>query len=461
MTANETTTLAQVLSACARNQERDLNDLFTLLSQPSISTQNIGVRECAELVKSLLDDAGLATRLIESSGHPFVYGEYPAPAGAPTVLFYGHYDVQPPEPLDAWLSPPFEPTIRDGRIYARGVGDNKGQFFAHIAALRAWRETTGGFPIGIKFLAEGEEECGSPHIEEFVKNHRALLDCDLVYTSDGPMLDDDAPTIEYGVRGMVYVELRAKGPSHDLHSGNWGGLVPNPAWTLVHLLATMFTPDGDILIEGFHDGITPMSAAGKAAIERLTLDQAATLATVGVTELPAPKEASYFSRTMERPTCNIAGFSSGYEGVGSKTIIPSTAMVKLDFRLVPDQDPDDIFRKIDAHVLKHAPEVEIQHFGGMRPSSTPLENRFVPVVQAAVTSGFGIEPVEIPIAGGSLPDAVWTKDLGRPSFLVPYANRDEANHSPNENLVLENFYAGIRTSANLLAGLAALDDPGR
>ena len=446
--------LSDVLAACTANRDRDLGDLFTLLSQPSISTQNIGVRECAGLVQGLLEQAGLTTRLIESSGHPFVFGEYPAPAGAPTILFYGHYDVQPPDPLEAWVSPPFEPTIRNGRIYARGVGDNKGQFFAHIAALRAWHETTGGFPVGVKFLAEGEEECGSPHIEAFVKANAGLLDCDLVYTSDGPMLDDDAPTIEYGVRGMVYVELRAKGASHDLHSGNWGGLVPNPAWTLTHLLATMFSPEGEILIDGFHDDIKPVSPAGKAAMNRLKLDQQASLASVGVEKLPAPEGASYFSRTMERPTCNIAGFTAGYGGVGSKTIIPAEAVVKMDFRLVPDQDPDDILRKIEAHVRTHAPGVEIIPMGGMRPSSTPLENRFVPIVRAAVSAGFGVEPVEIPIAGGSLPDAVWTKDLGRPSFLVPYANRDEANHSPNENLVLENFYAGIRTSAILLANLA-------
>ena len=216
-----------------------------------------------------------------------------------------------------------------------GAGDNKGQFFAHIAALRAWHETTGGFPVGVKFLAEGEEECGSPHIEAFVKANTGLLDCDLVYTSDGPMLDDDAPTIEYGVRGMVYVELRAKGASHDLHSGNWGGLVPNPAWTLTHLLATMFSPEGKILIDGFHDDIVPVSPAGKVAMYRLKLDQQASLASVGVQKLPAPEGVSYFSRTMERPTCNIAGFTSGYGGVGSKTIIPAEAVVNMDFRWCP------------------------------------------------------------------------------------------------------------------------------
>ncbi len=446
--------LVAVLAACEGNRERDLADLFRLLSQPSISTQNVGVRECAELERAFLQGAGLEARIHETAGHPMVFGERPGLEGAPTVLLYGHYDVQPPEPLDAWLSPPFEPVVRDGRIWARGVGDNKGQHFAHVCALRAWMETVGELPIGVKVLLEGEEECGSPQIDAFVAANRELLRADLVVTADGPAHDDAHPQVEYGVRGMVYIELFARGATHDLHSGNWGGIAPNPAWTLVRLLATMRDADGHVLIEGFSDDVRPLSELAKAAIEKIPLDQNGALARIGVRELPPPREVPYFERLMARPTLNIAGFHSGYGGPGSKTIIPAEATVKMDMRLVPDQDPDDVFAKVAAHVARHAPEVEVRRMGSMRPSHTALDHPLAAPVRRAVARGFGAEPIDIPLVGGSLPDATWTQTLGLPSFVVPYANHDEANHAPNENLVLERFYAGIRTTVALMAELA-------
>lgn len=446
--------LIDVLAACERNRERDLADLFRLLAQPSISTQNIGVRECAELERELLQEAGLEARIFETAGHPMVFGERAGPAGAPTLLLYGHYDVQPPEPLEAWDSPPFEPEVRAGRIWARGVGDNKGQHFAHVCALRAWTETVGELPIGVKVLLEGEEECGSPQIDAFVAANRDLLAADLVVTADGPAHDDAHPQVEFGVRGMVYVELTARGASHDLHSGNWGGIAPNPAWTLVQLLATMRDADGHVLIEGFSDDVRPLSELARAAIAKIPLDQAGALAGIGVRELPPPREVPYFERLMARPTLNIAGLRSGYGGPGSKTIIPAEAVVKMDMRLVPDQDPDDVYAKVAAHVARHAPEVEIRRLGSMRPSHTPLDHPLAAPLRRAVATGFGAEPIDIPLVGGSLPDATWTETLGLPSFVVPYANHDEANHAPNENLTLERFYAGIRTTAALVAELA-------
>jgi acetylornithine deacetylase/succinyl-diaminopimelate desuccinylase-like protein len=442
-----------VLAACERNRERDLADLFTLLAQPSISTQNVGVRECAEVERGLLESAGLHARIIETEGHPFVFGERPGPSGAPTLLLYGHYDVQPPDPLEAWLSPPFEPTIRNGRIYARGVGDNKGQHFAHVAAIRAWTETIGDLPVSVKVLLEGEEECGSPQIDGFVAAHRDLLAADLVVTADGPALDAPNPSVEYGVRGMVYVELYARGAKHDLHSGNWGGIAPNPAWTLIHLLGTMLTPEGETRIDGFLDDVQPLSLAAQAALAKIPLDQAAALASIGVGELPPPVGVGYFERLMTRPTCNVAGFHSGYGGPGSKTIIPAEATVKMDFRLVPDQDPDDVFAKIERHVAHHAPAVEVRRLGSMRPSHTPIEHPLAEPLRRALRTGFGAEPVDIPLVGGSLPDAVWTRTLGLPSFVTPYANHDEANHAPNENMEVARFYAGVRTTAALLAEL--------
>lgn len=452
---SERSDLDRVLAACESTRERDLNDLIRLLRQPSISAQNIGVPETAELLDELLRQAGLSPRLIPTDGHPVIYAERLQAPGKPTVLIYGHYDVQPPEPLDAWVSPPFEPTIRDGKLFARGAGDNKGQFFAQVCGVRAWLDAVGELPINVKLVLEGEEETGSPHLDQFVAEHGDLLAADLVYTSDGPVFDDDIPIVVYGVRGMCYVELRAKGPSHDLHSGNWGGIAPNPAWQLVHLLGTMLNANNEVLIEGFYDDVQPVSTLMREAMDALPLDPTQTLGAVGVSKLPPPDGLPYFDRLMARPTLNIAGITSGYGGPGSKTIIPSTATVKIDMRLVPNQDPEDIYAKFVAHVARVAPDVEVQFMGSMRPSATPLDHPFSAPVRAAVERGFGKAPLAVPLLGGSLPDSVWTKTLGLPSFLVPYANRDEDNHAPNENIVVERFYAGIRTAASLFAELAA------
>jgi acetylornithine deacetylase/succinyl-diaminopimelate desuccinylase-like protein len=306
----------------------------------------------------------------------------------------------------------------------------------------------------VKFLIEGEEETGSPHLESFVRDHRQLLDADLVYTSDGPVHDNAYPQVVYGVRGILYVELRARGASHDLHSGNWGGLVPNPAWTLVELLGTMRDRQGRVTIPGFYADVRPPTPAVEAAIAVIPLDQRAALASVGIEHLPPPADLGFFERLMTTPTLNIAGFSSGYSGPGTKTIIPATATVKIDMRLVPDQTTDDIFSRFSEHVARHAPEVEVLRLGNMEPSFTPLEHRFAAIVRRAVTTGFGAPPIDIPLLGGSLPDAVFTRTLGLPSFLVPYANADERNHAPNENIALDRFYAGIRTASALFAYLA-------
>jgi acetylornithine deacetylase/succinyl-diaminopimelate desuccinylase-like protein len=269
------------------------------------------------------------------------------------------------------------------------------------------------------------------------------------------VINDDVPIVVYGVRGLVYIELTAQGANHDLHSGNWGGVAPNPAWTLVRLLNTMLDADNNVTIAGFGDDVLPVSPLMREAMDSIPHDQAATLAGLGIKELPPPANASYFERLMARPTMNIAGFSSGYSGPGSKTVLPSRATVKIDMRLVPHQDPDDIFEKVRAHVEAVAPDVTITRMGSMRPSVTPLDSPFAEPVRRAVERGFGKRPVDVPLLGGSLPDAAWTKTLGLPSFLVPYANHDEANHGPNENIVVERFHAGVRTAASLLAELAA------
>jgi acetylornithine deacetylase/succinyl-diaminopimelate desuccinylase-like protein len=448
MTTSTHSHLKQVVRAIDSKRDSLLNDLFTLLAQPSISAQDIGIRECAELEMAFLRRSGLEPRLLETSGHPMVYAEWLGAPGKPTVLFYGHYDVQPPDPLDLWNSPPFEPEIREGRIYARGVADNKAQHFSHIAAISAWLETTGSLPVNVKVLLEGEEEVGSPHLDEAVATYRNLLTADLVYTSDGPVTDSAYPEISFGVRGLLYIELRTKGPNRDLHSGHWGGVAPNPIWTLVRSLNTMIDDQNHILIDGFYDNVAAPTPGARAAMEALPFDVGEA---IGQSEMAPPADLPYADRIMAQPTLNLAGISGGYGGPGSKTIIPSVAMAKIDMRLVPDQTPDEIWEKVSAHLAIFAPDVEVVRLdGGMLPSYTPVEHPLAEVVREAIAFGFGSRPIDIPLVGGSLPDAVWTKTLGLPSFLVSYGDPPQANHSPNESYSVDRLWQGMHTSAALL-----------
>ena len=455
MPINEPSDFSSVRATIDAQRDETLADLLRLITQSSISAQDIGVKECAALEMDLLRKAGLEPRLLETSGHPMVYAEWLDAPGKPTVLFYGHYDVQPPDPLDLWLSPPFEPEIRDGRIYGRGVADNKAQHFSHIAAIRAWLTATGGLPVNVKILLEGEEEVGSPHLDETVAQYKELLTADLVYTSDGPVTDTRYPEISFGVRGLLYIELRAIGPNRDLHSGHWGGVAPNPIWTLVRALNTMLDDENRILIDGFYDNVREPTPGARSAMDALPFDIGEAIGRLGLSEMTPPTDLPYADRIMAQPTLNIAGFTGGYGGPGSKTIIPSTATVKIDMRLVPDQHPDDIWDKVSAHLAKHAPEVEVVRLdGGMVPSYTPVEHPLADVVRDAIEVGFGTRPIDIPLVGGSLPDAAWTKTLGLPSFLVSYGDPAQANHSPNESYAVERIWQGIVTSAALLAGLA-------
>lgn len=446
-----TSQLDTVIAAIDAKQDALLADLFRLLAQPSISAQNIGVTECTQLEMEILRNAGLQPRLLQTSGHPMVYAEWLEAPGKPTVLFYGHYDVQPPDPLELWESPPFEPTIRNGRIYCRGVADNKAQHFSHIAAIAAWLEVTGSLPVNVKIILEGEEEIGSPHLEEAIANYRDLLGADLVYTSDGPVTDAAYPELSFGVRGLLYVELRSKGPNRDLHSGHWGGVAPNPIWNIVRALNTMIDAENHVLIEGFYDNVAEPTPGARAAMESLPFDVGEAIGRIGLEGMVPPDDLPYADRIMAQPTLNLSGFAGGYGGPGSKTIIPSVAIAKIDMRLVPNQTPDEIWEKISAHVETHCPDVEIVRLdGGMLPSYTPVEHPLAEIVREAITIGFGARPIDIPLVGGSLPDAVWTKTLGLPSFLVSYGDPPQANHSPNESYSIERLWQGMHTSAALL-----------
>jgi acetylornithine deacetylase/succinyl-diaminopimelate desuccinylase-like protein len=447
--------LDRVLAHADASRTRYVADLFTLLRQPTISTQGIGMAEGADLLVRMMRSYGIPARLVPTPGAPVVYAELPGPPGSPVVLIYGHYDVQPPEPLEEWLSPPFEPVVRDGRIFARGAGDNKGQTWCHMAAIRSWLEVAGRVPLTIKLAIEGEEECGSKNLKGFLLQHRELLAADLVYWSDGWMHETGAPAVTLGARGNCYIELEARGANRDLHSGNIGGNVPNPAWDLVRLLATMVDGDGRVLVEGFYDHIQPPSPAERAALAKIPFDPQAVLADLELDAFWGRPDLTYHEKLMFWPTFTICGLGSGYTGPGSKTVLPHRAIAKLDMRLVMDMDPSDIFGKVAAHVRKHAPHIKVRQLGGTPPSKTPIDHPYTAVMVQAARLGFAVEPVVLPSSGGSSPDHLFTRELGMPIFCIPYANPDENNHAPNENIKLDCFFGGIRTSAALFSLLAA------
>jgi acetylornithine deacetylase/succinyl-diaminopimelate desuccinylase-like protein len=435
------------------NEEGFLERLMDYVRHPSISAQNKGIREVAALLIGMLQDLGMEAETIETVGHPMVLGRRGNDSDKPTVLFYGHYDVQPPEPLEAWVSPPFEPTIRDGRIYARGVGDNKGQHFAQLLAIESWLAVHGDLPCNVIFLLEGEEEVGSPQIANFVRQHGERLKADLVVTSDGPLHISGRPIIVFGVRGMVSFDLEVRTASRDTHSGNYGGVMPNAIWTLVHLLATMKTPEGVITIDGLHDAIVPPTEAERAAAAALPESMADVMADLGLKRLDAPGDRPFADRLMFHPTLTINGLHGGYGGAGSKAVLPCEAIAKCDIRLVEAMTPQDVLDKVEAHVARHAPDVTVVRRAGMLPSRTPLGSHWADALAAAIEDARGEPPILYPALGGSLPDYVFTKILGIPAFVVPYANADEANHAPNENLKIRCFYDGIRTGAAMLARL--------
>ncbi|MGB2982959.1 MAG: M20/M25/M40 family metallo-hydrolase [Candidatus Bipolaricaulia bacterium] len=449
--------LSQVFDHIDRNRESFLDRLFDYVRRPSISAHGVGIAETAEFLADLLSRIGLESEILPTAGWAMVLGRRTESPDLPTVLLYGHYDVQPPDPLEAWVSPPFEPTIRDGRIYARGIGDNKGQHFANLLAIESILACHGRLPCNVIVLLEGEEEVGSPHIAEFIRKHEDRLAADLAITSDGSVHESGRPCVMFGVRGVAVFELRAKGASRDVHSGNLGGIVPNPLWRLVHLLASMKNEQGEITIDGFYDDVLPPTAMEREAIDALPYDVEKIKQELGLREFDAPVDRSIIDRLSVWPTLTINGLHGGYGGEGPKTVLPCEAIAKCDIRLVHDQSRDDIFAKVEAHVRKHAPDVEFVQLGGMEPSKTPLESPFTEPLRRAIVDAQGEEPLLVPALGGTLPDYVFTRILGIPSFVVPYANHDEANHAPNENLEVERFFSGIRTGVAILSRLGAME----
>ncbi len=449
--------LSDLFAHVERHQTEFYDRLVDYLRRPSISAHGTGIAETAAYIAAFLTEIGVPARVVPTDGWPMVLAERRDAPGKPTVLLYGHYDVQPPDPLDAWHSPPFEPTLREGVLYARGVGDNKGQHLANILALQTLLAVRGALPCNVVVLLEGEEEIGSPQMPAFVRAHRDELRANLVITSDGPVDVSGRSKLRFGVRGVLNFELRARGANTDLHSGNWGGVAPQPLWTLVHLLGTMRNAAGEITIDGLHDHVDPQTDTDRATLAALPVDVDAALRGIGATHMDAPDGRGFFERLASYPTLTINGLHGGYGGPGSKTVLPHEATAKCDIRLVASQTADDVFAKVKAHVARHAPEVEVIFHGSMDPSKTPLDSPYAAPLVAGITAAQGEPPLIAPAMGGSLPDYVFTRDLGIPAFGVPYANADERNHAPNENMELWRFYRGIKTGAAMLVALGGMN----
>jgi acetylornithine deacetylase/succinyl-diaminopimelate desuccinylase-like protein len=438
------------------NDKRIHDELFELLRIPSVSARSefaADVVRAAGFMKKSLDDIGVPAEIFPTAGHPIVLGEWrKAPAGAKTILIYGHYDVQPAEPLELWESPPFEPQVRNGRIYARGSVDDKGQLYAHVKALEAHLAVRGKLPVSVIVLAEGEEEVGSDHLAEFVEKYAARLHCDGVVISDSSMFAPGLPSILSSLRGLAYFQIDVEGPTTDLHSGSYGGAVINPATALARLIATFHDVDGHVAIPGFYDAVRPWEQAVRDQIRALPFNEEEFRKETGAKALGGEKSYTTLERIWTRPTCEVNGMLSGYTGEGAKTVLPSKAMAKVSCRLVPNQTPEETERVLRAHVERHVPRevrVTVTALHGGRPWRAELSGDWFDAGRRALEAAFGRAPVVVG-EGGSIPVVGdFERILDVPVLLMGFGLPGENAHAPNEWMSDENFTRGMRALAML------------
>lgn len=444
-----------------QNRENFLETLKSFLRIPSISTlpeHKPDIRRAAEFAANELRRAGLNNvELIEGRGNPLVYGEWLGAPGKPTVLCYGHYDVQPAEPLDEWKSPPFEPEVRDGNIYARGACDDKGQVLILVKAVEGLLKTNGKLPCNVRFLLEGEEEVGGEHIESYVESKPPRLKSDAAVVCDTEMFAPELPTICVGLRGIVYTELHVQGADHDLHSGVYGGVAPNPIQAIAEILTALKNREGHITIPGFYDRVEPPSDKEKEAWSRLPFDVDEYRKTeIGSPDLTGEAGFTVFDRTWARPTLEVHGIRGGFVGEGAKTVIPARAVAKISMRLVADQRPDEALEQFKAAVAKACPlgvTAEVKPIHGARPSLVNPDNPFIHAAADALQQIFGKKTVYIR-SGGSIPIVgSFERSLGIPSVLMGFGLPDDNLHAPNEKFHLANYYRGIEAVARFFETL--------
>jgi acetylornithine deacetylase/succinyl-diaminopimelate desuccinylase-like protein len=435
------------------NQDRFVAELQELVRQPSISAQNIGMEECAQLLTKILEKRGFQVRLLEAGGHPSVYGERKGSSGK-VLLFYSHYDVQPPDPIEAWKSPPFAAEIREGKIYGRGVSDHKGTIMARMHAIDAIVSIGGKIPSTLKFILDGEEESGSPSLKAIVLQNRELLKADAAFYAGGGKDEKDRPTVRCGHKGMCYVELTSKAANQDLHS-RWAAIVPNPAWRLIQGLRTLKNERDEILIPGFYEEVNPVTADDEAAMRTIPFEVDTIKKNFGLKSLLKDVSGMDALRNfLFSPTCNIAGFTSGYSGKGQKTLLPHTASAKIDMRLVPSQRPLDIFEKLKRYLKESGyGDIQVDLISTLEPARTPVSDPIVRQVVDSTRRVYGQDPVVSPIWAGSSPRYLFSKKeyLGIPMVTdTGVSNADSRHHSPNENIRIADYLQGIELMADIL-----------
>jgi acetylornithine deacetylase/succinyl-diaminopimelate desuccinylase-like protein len=444
-----------ILDFIDQNKSRYEDELKAFLRIPSISTspEHKGeVRRCAEFVADELRRIGLLNVGIhETAGHPVVYGErLDGGKGAPTVLFYGHYDVQPVDPLNLWTNPPFEPTIKGENIYARGSVDDKGQVWLQLKAIEAHLRTNGAMPVNVKVIIEGEEEIGSPNLDKFLSDHKELLACDTVLVSDTPMFGYDQPSLCYGLRGLCYMQVEVVGPNRDLHSGFFGGAVENPINALAVMISKLKDEKGKILIDGFYDNVVATTEAERKEFAKLPFDRKAFMTDLETDATPGEEGYSELERMWVRPTLDCNGIWGGFQGEGAKTVLPSKAYAKISMRLVPGQTPEEIAKKFEAYLNKIKPagvKINVIDLHGGMPAMTPIDSRGMTAARKALHEVFGKEPF-LTREGGSIPIVnSFSSILGAPTVLMGFGLPDQNAHSPDEKMNLKNFHRGIKCGA--------------
>jgi acetylornithine deacetylase/succinyl-diaminopimelate desuccinylase-like protein len=457
----------RILDYINANRDAFVEQLKGFLAIPSVSAlpEHAGdVRRAAEWAADELRRIGMQNvTLHETPGHPIVYADWLGAEGAPTILFYGHYDVQPVDPVELWETPPFEATVREGELFARGAADDKGQVFMHFKAIEAYMRQSGRLPVNMKIIIEGEEEVGSKNLDDFIEANAERLTADVVVISDTSMFDRGVPSICYGLRGLCYFQLDVIGSKTDLHSGQFGGAVANPAFVLAQMLSQMKDRSGRIRIPGFYDEVEPLSEAERAEYKKLPFREKQFASEIGAPRLTGETGYSTLERLSGRPTFEVNGMLSGFTGEGAKTVLPARAMAKVSMRLVPSQDPARIQQLFEAYVKKISPptvKVEITRMQGGKAWKTTLDNPYVQAAARAIEAGFGQTPV-FTREGGSIPVVATFQDkLGLPSVLFGVGLPDDRIHAPNEKLDLANLHNGMIASVHLYHEIASLRGSG-
>ena len=439
------------LSYAENHSDQFVDELEELLRIPSVSTDSAyadEVQRAAEWLADHFDEIGMETTdIIETDGHPIVYAEHRTDPAKPTVVVYGHYDVQPPDPLEEWTTAPFEPTKRDGRLYARGACDDKGQLFMHVKAAEAYLSAEGTLPVNLKYVIEGEEETGSMAVESYIKSNGRRLDGDVVLISDTAMFSEETPSITYGLRGLAYAEITLQGPDRDLHSGNYGGAVDNPANALSRIIAGLHDADHRVAIPGFYDNVPDLTEAERETYAELPFDEEAWMDAIGIDDVRTEGDYTTLECLSARPTLDVNGLWGGYTGEGAKTVLPAKAHAKLSMRLVPDQSVPDIYDKLEAHLAAEVPDtmdwsMRRLHGGDpvlVDPSTPPMQ-----AAKAAMAEVRGTEPVFVR-NGGTIPVvADFQNHLGLDSVLMGFGLNSDAIHSPDESFGLDRFHQGIQ-----------------